>query len=180
MVGGGSAVLACRSRVTRGLQTCVEGLARFAGGRSGVAASAEPRCFWRCTLAADLHALVVHGEAAVEPLMDVDVAPSEADPGWPGEELESVFAELDGIVGGHGAYVLEGEQFLQPRSRGERTIGSAFPGCRDREPSVEARQEVPEDLIRFLDRRRMLEPELSHQAILERAPQSFDPSFSLG
>ena len=93
-------------------------------------------------------ALVGHHCAAVEPLLDLHLSAGVAGP----DQLEAGGAvEVDGVVVGHSADVLEAQDGIEADAVWELAIGGAWLCWGDSESLVVARQEVPEHLVGLLD-----------------------------
>ena len=98
-------------------------------------------------------ALVDDHDAAVQPLLDFDAGPSVAGPVAVGQELERLAVEVDGVVVGHGAQLLEAQDRIKGDARRQWAIGRFPLGRRHAELPIVSRQEVPEHPVGLLDAR---------------------------
>jgi hypothetical protein len=126
-------------------------------------------------------AFAVEGDdGAVEPDVDLDplagIARGTGSP-W---QLEDSAIEVDRVVAGDLAAVLEDEDPLEPDLGRDRPPGGDRIGRRDGEAGVEAEQVGAEEGVRGGEVVDAGEPELDDEPILERPPQPFDPALRLG
>ncbi len=97
-----------------------------------------------------------------------------------GLELEEVLAELDGIVVGHGAFIGEAADVVEDLLGGERTIHRVRIGRGVSKARMVAREEAGQDRVGVVEGARAGAAELAAQAIVDGAPEAFDPAFGLG
>jgi hypothetical protein len=118
--------------------------------------------------------LIVDREGPIEALLDVDAGAGIAAAARPGEELEGVVLEADGVVVGHGAGVVEAADGVECGWRRCEPIGGLGLGRRLREALIEAGEEGLEDARRVVQRTGVSEAELLDEAILEGAKEALD------
>lgn len=87
------------------------------------ASGAEDGSFWWRGGGSQPLATVIHNEGAVHTLMDIDPSLGVARAVGARQQLHPMLAELDGIVGSHGALVLKAEQFLGESVEVQRLVG---------------------------------------------------------
>jgi hypothetical protein len=123
-------------------------------------------------------AAIIDGQGAIEVRVDVDPRAGVAAAGAAGADLQRSVAELNRIVGGGRAAILEAADAREVGRGGppgwfgvRRGVGKA---------SVVARPKALKDALRVGERRGMGEPQFDDEAILQRAEEPFHPPFALG
>ena len=95
-----------------------------------------------------------------------------------GGNLRPAAGDAHGVVAGNDAGVAAAEHAIEVARRrapgGERLRGRA------REATPEVREEFGEKRIAGLERGEAAQAQLTHEAILQRAPEAFDPTLGLG
>ena len=95
--------------------------------------------------------LVADGETTIQVLVDVDPCSGIADALGARGNLELLPIEGDGVVAGHSALVLEGEDLFRLQVRWPGAIGRSGVDRRESEAGVEGGQVGPQDSIRFFE-----------------------------
>src|SRR5579859_4588626 len=106
------------------------------------------RLYWSCPTA-DLVALVIHGETAIQPLVHFHPALGKTGPPSCWQELDALCSEADRVVAPHGAAVFEADDLLQEDVWGQGTIGRSLLGGRHGKPLIEAGEEVRQHRARL-------------------------------
>ena len=92
-------------------------------------------------------ALIADGQAAIEPLTDLDAGASITATLAIGGDRQRMTGKGDRVVAVDGALMLEAKDLLRLESRGPRSVGRARLAWRDRESGIEARQILLQQLI---------------------------------
>ena len=121
-------------------------------------------------------ALVINGERAIEPFLDLDACAGIAAAARSGEELHDVFLKAHRVVLRDGARVLETAQGIEDRGGRSRAKGRSRVRGRLREAAIEARQKRGQDPLRLGKGRRLGQAEFLHEAILQGAKEPLDPT----
>lgn len=96
-----------------------------------------------------------------------------------GEDLEHVLTELHGIVIGHGALVGEAADVIEDLCWDERSICDMGIGGGLRKACIVAREEAGQDGVGLLEGAGPRPAQFTDEAILQGAPEAFDPAFGL-
>lgn len=131
----------------------------------------------RKPLGAEPLATVVDGERAVEEGVDIDTRASVAAPPWAGMDLQEGAIELDRVVVGDGARVLEAADAGEVSGR--RAPRGLKRGWGVGEARVVARPEAVKDTLGLGESPRLGEAEFDDEAILEGAKEPFHASLAL-
>ena len=109
-------------------------------------------------------------DRAVEPDVDLDEAAGIAPPTATRRQLEDPPVEVDRVVAGDPAAVLEDEDPVEPDVGRDHSPGRQRIRSRDGEAGVEAGQEGGQQLVGASPVSHPGQPELDDEAVLERAP----------
>src|SRR5438445_422237 len=125
-------------------------------------------------------AVVRDSEGAIESMVDFDLGSGVAAAVGPGQNLQAVRAEGDGIVVGDDAQVLEAKDGVGVERGGPGAIRWRGVGRAVGKPRVIAAQEPEKKGIGALAGADAGETEFGQEAILEGAKEAFDAALALG
>lgn len=120
---------------------------------------------------------VIDGEGAIQLRVDVDAGASIAAPARAGAQLEETPVELHGVIVLDGALVLEAADAVEVGRRGPPGQ-SGMRGSLG-EARIVAREKPIEDTLGLHQRASVGQAKLDHEAILERAEESLNATFTL-
>ena len=127
----------------------------------------------------DAQPVVVNPQAAVESLLEGDRAPGPAAPVAPPRQGKITTRPADRAVTADPPGIVEAEHRLGAQPVGPGAPGGGRVSGGDREPRVVAFEEARQEDVGRLDRGDPREPQLGHEAVLERVPQALDPALRL-
>ena len=120
---------------------------------------------------------VQHEHAAVETLADFNTAASQGAAWAAGRHVHDAAAEAHGVIAPDDPVVAAAE--LGPQLARRRPPGRCRIGRRPREAVVEVSQKGRQKGIGGLKRAEVTQAQFAGEAVLQRAPQSFDAPFGL-
>ena len=142
-------------------------LGHLRGGRQSTVGGSQGTGPGRRFLVGDHLPVVPDHELATALLQDFHLGPGITGPVLPRKQLQGAPLELDGVVPGHLARVLEAEDPLQKDRRVQGTIGHLRLLGRHTELLVELGQEFPQYGIGLVDGGGAHQPEFADQPVLE-------------
>jgi len=124
--------------------------------------------------------VIIHGDGAIKTQMDVDPGAGIRAAAGAGEQVQQTIADLDRIVVGNGALLLETTDRLEDLGRwGGSPRGREVHGA-PREAGIVAREKARQDALRVRERLRVREAQFGDEPVLKGAKEPFDTAFSLG
>ena len=118
-----------------------------------------------------------HDNPTIEQLADLDAGARPGAAGGAGRELDAARAQADGVVAGHDATVAAAQDEGQ-RRRGPPPHGVGI-HRRAREAPIEVLHKVGQERVGRLPTVDPMHPELTNEAILQRAPEPLDATLAL-